>query len=63
MKQFEATWGEGYVKPQTLTIGLDMITEEYGWFEEYIQMIDALELGQVADCSDYSGVLFVKRIA
>lgn len=61
-KRFQATWGEGYSFPHSEEIGSDIITEDNGWFEEYIQAIDNLDIGEVADCSDYSGILFVKRI-
>lgn len=62
-KRFLCTWGEGYVKEGSMVLTLDDITPEYGWFDEYIHMIDMARVGDVVDCSDYSGVLKVKRIA
>lgn len=62
-KLFLCTWGEGYIREESKVLTLDDITPEYGWFDEYIQMIDMARVGDVVDCSDYSGVLHVKRIA
>lgn len=62
-KRFLCTWGEGYVLQKSQIVPMDQITEENGWFDEYIHMIDMARIGDVVDCSDPSGVLHVKRIA
>jgi len=63
MKQFKATWGEGYYNPDTTVITLDDINDKNGWDDWAIEKIDQLNIGQTADCTDISGVLYVKRIA
>ena len=63
MKKFKATWGEGYVHPETSIISLDEIDNNNGWEEWAIEKIDALAIGQSADCSDISGVVNVQRIS
>jgi hypothetical protein len=63
MKQFLAKWGEGYYREGEKVITMDDITEENGWFDDYIQRIEKADVGEVVDCTDYSGVLTVKRIA
>ena len=63
MKKFKATWGEGYVNPETSIISFSDIDNDNGWEEWAIEKIDTLAIGQRADCSDISGVLYVKRIS
>ena len=63
MKQFKATWGEGYAFPDYKVITLEDITEENGWWEENIDAIENARVGEVINCSDISGLLYVERIA
>jgi len=62
MKQFLAKWGEGYAKEGEKIITIDDINEANGWDEDYIQRLQNAGIGEVVDCSDYSGILFVQRI-
>ncbi len=62
-KQFKATWGEGYINPGSKVITTNDIIEENGWDDWAIEKVMSLEIGESCDCSDYSGVLFVERIA
>ena len=62
-KQFKATWGEGYVNPGSKIITFDDITEENGWDVYNIDKLENAHIGEVVNCSDISGVLFVERIA
>lgn len=62
-KQFKATWGEGYYKQETKVLTSEDISPEFGWDEDYIKRLDNAMVGEVVDCSDYSGILFVQRIA
>jgi hypothetical protein len=61
-KKFEATWGEGYINQETLIVTMDHICEENGYTHEYIEMVEDLRVGQVANLSDPSGELNIKRI-
>ena len=63
MKHFKATWGEGYYKPDTAIITLKDINDKNGWDDWAIEKIEQLSIGETADCTDISGVLYVKRIA
>lgn len=63
MKQFKATWGDGYALKKSEVITLDLITEDNGWWEENIYKLEHAEVGQIVDCSDIGGVLHVQRIA
>jgi hypothetical protein len=62
-KRFKATWGEGYVNPGSKEITLADITEENGWHSENIDKLESAYIGEVVNCSDISGILFVQRIA
>jgi hypothetical protein len=62
MKQFLAKWGEGYSKEGEKVITMNDISEANGWDEDYIQRLQNAGIGEVVDCSDYSGILFVQRI-
>lgn len=62
MKQFQATWGEGYYNEGTKVITSADINEDNGWDEDYIYRLDKSEVGEIVDCSDYSGILLVQRI-
>jgi len=62
-KRFKATWGEGYYNPGSKEITLADITEENGWDDWAIEKVMSLEVQEACDCSDYSGILFVQRIA
>jgi len=62
-KQFKATWGEGYVNPGSKVITFDDITEENGWDVYNIDKLENAYIGEVVNCSDISGILFVERIA
>jgi hypothetical protein len=62
MKQFLCKWGEGYIKQCEKVLKIEDFSEEYGWCEDYIERIQKAGIGEVVDCSDYSGVLFVQRI-
>jgi len=61
-KLFEIKWGAGYSHPDNKIVGLDFITEDYGWHDCSIEKVEALEVGQTADCSDIGGDVYVKRI-
>jgi hypothetical protein len=61
-KKFEATWGEGYVNQETLIVTMDHICEENGYLDEYIHMVEMLKVGEIANLSDLSGELNIKRI-
>jgi len=63
MKQFLCTWGEGYVRQESRVLGFDDINEENGWFEENIERLENAHIGEVVNCSDISGLLYVKRIS
>lgn len=62
-KQFKATWGEGYVFQETKVLTPEDITPEFGWDEDTIQRLENAYVGEVVNCSDLSGVLFVQRIS
>jgi hypothetical protein len=61
-KLFEVTWGSGYEHPDNKIVGMDFIHEDYGWDGWSIEKVEDLEVGQVADCSDIGGDVYVKRI-
>lgn len=61
-KLFKATWGDGYALKKSEVIGLDLITEENGWWKENIEAIQDSAIGEIVDCSDIGGVLFVERV-
>lgn len=61
--KFFCTWGEGYVKQESRVLDASEITPEYGWTDEYIHMLSMSKIGDIVDCSDPCGVLYVKRIA
>jgi len=61
-KLFEIKWGAGYAHPDNKIVGLDFITEDYGWHDCSIEKVEGLEVGQTADCSDIGGEVYVKRI-
>lgn len=63
MKQFLAKWGEGYSEEGEKVITMDDINEANGWDEDYIQRLQNAGIDEVVDCSDYSGILLVKRIS
>jgi len=60
--KFFCTWGEGYVKQESRVLDSSEITPEYGWTDEYIHMLSMSKIGDIVDCSDPCGVLYVKRI-
>ena len=60
--KFFCTWGEGYYRQESKVLDAKEITPEYGWSDEYIHMLSMAKVGDVVDCSDYSGILYVKRI-
>jgi hypothetical protein len=62
-KQFKATWGEGYYDQGTKIITSDDISPDFGWDEDYIKRLNNAEVGEIVDCSDYSGILLVQRIS
>ena len=62
-KVFEGSWGEGYIIQETRRITLADITQENGWFQENRHEIDKLDVGEIANCSDFSGALLVTRIS
>ena len=63
MKQFLCKWGEGYYREEERVLNEEDIVEEYGWDKDYINRVLNAEIGDLVDCSDYSGILLVKRIS
>jgi hypothetical protein len=61
-KLFKATWGAGYKLQKSEVIGLDLITEANGWWEENIEAIQNSQIGDIVDCSDIGGDLIVERV-
>jgi len=61
-KLFKATWGAGYALQKSEVIGLDLITEENGWWEENIEAIQNAYIGEIVNCSDIGGDLIVERV-
>jgi len=61
-KLFEATWGAGYHNQETRILKMEEITEDDGYFEWGVELVEALKVGQIADLSDMSGDLTIKRI-
>jgi len=59
---FQATWGEGYATQETRLLTMGDITENNGYFEWGVELVDELQVGQTANLSDMSGDLFIKRI-
>jgi hypothetical protein len=61
-KLFQVRWGSGYAHPDNKIVGLDFISEDYGWDEFSIEKVNDLQVGQIADCSDIGGDVYVERI-
>jgi len=61
-KQFLAQWGEGYHIHEMRNITMAEITEDNGYPQENIFIVEALRVGETADLSDPSGALTIKRI-
>jgi hypothetical protein len=59
---FQATWGEGYATQETRLLTMGDITENNGYFEWGVELVDELQVGQTANLSDMSGDLFIKRV-
>lgn len=62
MKTFRALWGEGYVKAGSAIITMADMSEENGWDDYNIGRLEKAYVGEIVDCTDISGVLFVQRI-
>jgi hypothetical protein len=62
MKQFLCKWGEGYIRQESKVLSFDEISPEYGWDEDCIKRLDNALVGEVVNCSDHSGLLYVCRV-
>jgi len=62
MKKFLCKWGEGYYREGEKVLPLEELNEENGWDEYFIQKLNNAHVGEVVDCSDYSGILIVQRV-
>jgi len=60
---FEITWGDGYANPGTKIVSMDLLTEDNGWDDWSLELINDLPIGRNADCSDPGGKVIVKRIS
>jgi hypothetical protein len=61
-KLFNVRWGAGYAHPDNKTLSIDDFTEDNGWDSLSIEKVEDLQLGQIADCSDIGGDVYVERI-
>lgn len=61
-KLFNVRWGSGYIHPDNRTVDMAEFVHANGWDELSIEKVEDLQVGQVADCSDMSGDVYVERI-
>lgn len=60
--KFFCTWGEGYARQESKVLDAEEINSNNGWTDECIHMLSMSKVGDIVDCSDNSGILYVKRV-
>ena len=61
-KLFQVRWGSGYAHPDNRIVDMKEFISDNGWEDWSIEKIEDLQVGQIANCCDIGGDVYVERI-